>query len=403
MYFNSYAYIFLFLPVSVIGYFVVAKYWNMKASNCWLVVASLFFYGYWNISYLPILAGSILCNYALARGILYAQMHENFLLKAKYIFVLGVSFDIGILVYYKYMDFFIKNFNRLMGTSLELWNVILPLGISFFSITQMVYLIGVYFYGDGRKFKDFTDYCLFVSFFPHLLAGPILYHKKMMKQFADESLHSPQAENIARGIAIFVIGLFKKVIIADALLGPIGEGFAHASEIGFYEGSIDENTPANPQSLYGIAKNALRQGITVLQKSHSFLLQWIRGFYIVGNVERGSSIFSKLAQAEKRGEKTFPFTMGTNQFDFIDYDEFCKQVTAVVMQERVNGIINCCSGNPMRLGERVEQFLAENHFQIKLQYGAFPDRLYDSKAVWGDSRKIEAIMKGGTKDGTNNS
>ena len=185
--------------------------------------------------------------------------------------------------------------------------------------------------------------------------------------------------------------LFLKDLIEGGIHRVCVLGSMH--EIGFYEGSIDENTPANPQSLYGIAKNALRQSITVLQKSHSFLLQWIRGYYIVGNVERGSSIFSKLAQAEKRGEKTFPFTMGTNQFDFIDYDEFCRQVTAVVMQDRVNGIINCCSGNPMRLGERVEQFLAENHFQIKLQYGAFPDRLYDSKAVWGNNRKILEIMK----------
>ena len=238
MYFNSYAYIFMFLPVSVIGYFLVAKKWGVKASNCWLVAASLFFYGYWNIRYLPILVGSILCNYALARGIMYAQAHEGFFLKPKLLFALGISFDVGILVYYKYMDFFIQNFNRLLGTSWELWHVMLPLGISFFSITQMVYLIGVYFYGDGKKFKDFADYCLFVSFFPHLLAGPILYHKKMMKQFADESLHRPQAENIARGLAIFVIGLFKKVIIADALLGPIGEGFAHAGEIGFYEGWV---------------------------------------------------------------------------------------------------------------------------------------------------------------------
>lgn len=236
MYFNSYTYIFMFLPVSVIGYFLVARKLGIKASNIWLVAASLFFYGYWNITYLPILVGSILCNYGLARGIMYAQEHEDFFLRPKLLFVLGISFDVGILVYYKYMDFFIKNFNRLLGTSWDLWHVILPLGISFFSITQMVYLIGVYFYGDGKKFRDFTDYCLFVSFFPHLLAGPILYHKKMMKQFADESLHHPQAENIARGIAIFVIGLFKKVIIADALLGPIGEGFANAGEIGFYEG-----------------------------------------------------------------------------------------------------------------------------------------------------------------------
>lgn len=164
-------------------------------------------------------------------------------------------------------------------------------------------------------------------------------------------------------------------------------------EIGFHEGSIDENTATNPQSLYGISKNALRQSISILQKKYPFLLQWIRGFYIVGNVEHGSSVFSKLAQAEKRGETYFPFTKGNNQFDFIDYSEFCKQVTAVVMQNKINGIINCCSGNPMRLAERVEQFIAENHFNIKLQYGAFPERPYDSKAVWGNDKKIREIME----------
>ncbi|VUX11616.1 NAD-dependent epimerase/dehydratase family protein [Dorea formicigenerans] len=164
-------------------------------------------------------------------------------------------------------------------------------------------------------------------------------------------------------------------------------------EIGFHEGSIDENTATNPQSLYGISKNALRQSISILQKKYPFLLQWIRGFYIVGNVEHGSSVFSKLAQAEKRGETYFPFTKGNNQFDFIDYSEFCKQVTAVVMQNKINGIINCCSGNPMRLAERVEQFIAENHFNIKLQYGAFPERPYDSKAVWGNDQKIREIME----------
>lgn len=185
--------------------------------------------------------------------------------------------------------------------------------------------------------------------------------------------------------------LFLKKLVEAGIQRVCVLGSMH--EIGFYEGSIDENTPANPQSLYGIAKNALRQGIAILQKTHSFLMQWIRGFYIVGNMECGSSIFSKLVQAEKRGEKTFPFTMGTNQYDFIDYKEFCRQVCAVALQDQIGGIINCCSGNPMRLGERVEQFLRENHFQIKLQYGAFPDRLYDSKAVWGNNRKILEIME----------
>lgn len=163
-------------------------------------------------------------------------------------------------------------------------------------------------------------------------------------------------------------------------------------EVGFHEGSIDERTPTNPQSLYGISKNALRQSIEILQKDYSFIFQWIRGFYIVGNVEKGCSVFSKIAQAEGRGESLFPFTMGTNQYDFIDYGEFCRQAAAVVMQTKVRGIINCCSGNPMRLGERVEQFIRENHYHLRLQYGVFQDRPYDSKAVWGNDAKIRQII-----------
>lgn len=164
-------------------------------------------------------------------------------------------------------------------------------------------------------------------------------------------------------------------------------------EIGFFEGSINENTPTNPQSLYGVAKNALRQSIQLLQKDYNFVNQWIRGFYIVGNVKYGCSIFSKIAEAAGQGKKEFPFTTGENQFDFLDYDDFCRQVAAVTMQTKVNGIINCCSGRPVKLAERVEQFIKENNYDIKLMYGVFPDRPYDSKAIWGDDEKIRKIME----------
>ena len=163
-------------------------------------------------------------------------------------------------------------------------------------------------------------------------------------------------------------------------------------EVGFFEGSINEATPTNPQSLYGVSKNALRQAVALLKKDHNFTYQWIRGYYIVGNVKYGCSIFSKIAEAVEQGKKTFPFTTGENQYDFLDYDEFCKQVAAVAMQKKVTGIINCCSGKPMKLAERVEQFIKENNYDIKLEYGAFPDRPYDSKAVWGSNEKINEIM-----------
>lgn len=164
-------------------------------------------------------------------------------------------------------------------------------------------------------------------------------------------------------------------------------------EIGFFEGSINENTPANPQSLYGISKNALRHAFELLSKEFCFDYQWLRGYYIVGNSKYGCSIFSKITEAVEKGKKEFPFTMGQNQYDFLDYDIFCRQVACTTTQNEINGIINCCSGKPMKLADRVEKFITENGYDITLQYGAFPDRPYDSKAVWGDAKKINLIME----------
>lgn len=164
-------------------------------------------------------------------------------------------------------------------------------------------------------------------------------------------------------------------------------------EVGFYEGSISDNTPCNPQSLYGISKNALRRIIELECKKNDIVFQWLRGYYIVGNTEDGSSIFSKIVQAAYKGQNEFPFTMGLNQFDFLDYDVFCSEVADTVSQCAVNGIINICSGRPEKLADRVERFIKENNFDITLKYGMFPDRPYDSKAIWGDDFKIRMIEK----------
>lgn len=164
-------------------------------------------------------------------------------------------------------------------------------------------------------------------------------------------------------------------------------------EIGFYEGCVREDTPTNPQSLYGISKNALRQSIEVLQREYLFDFLWLRGFYIVGNNKYGCSVFSRLEIAVEKGERSFPFTSGENKYDFIDYDIFCNQVAAAACRSEVNGIINCCSGRPMKLKDRMEQFIRDNDFEISLDYGKFPDRPYDSKEIWGDNHRIEEIMK----------
>ncbi len=164
-------------------------------------------------------------------------------------------------------------------------------------------------------------------------------------------------------------------------------------EIGFFEGSINENTPCHPTTPYGIGKNALRDLTEMICKQKNIVFQWMRGYYIVGNSKFGSSIFSKITAAVDEGKKEFPFTLGQNQYDFIDYLDFCLQVAAVVGQQKEQRIINICSGRPEKLADRVERFIKENKYDIRLQYGAFPDRPYDSKAIWGDDTKIVRIME----------
>lgn len=186
---------------------------------------------------------------------------------------------------------------------------------------------------------------------------------------------------------------FIKTMIESGIKKVAVMGSMH--EIGFFEGSINENTPCHPMNLYGIAKDALRNIVQMLAKSHSIDFQWLRGYYIVGNSKFGNSIFSKITAAAEEGKTEFPFTMGQNQYDFADYDDFCTQIAAAVGQNEINGIINIGSGKPEKLADRVERFVKENGYSIKLKYGAFPDRPYDSKAVWGDGTKIQTILQNG--------
>lgn len=163
-------------------------------------------------------------------------------------------------------------------------------------------------------------------------------------------------------------------------------------EVGYYEGAIDENTPCNPLSLYGIAKDALRRSSKMLAEKYGALWQWIRAYYIFGDDKYASSIFAKLQQAASEGKKTFPFTTGKNKYDFIHIEKLAEMISQVALQKEVTGIINCCSGKPVSLAEQVEWYIKENKLDIKLEYGAFPDRAYDSPAVWGNSEKIDKIF-----------
>ena len=163
-------------------------------------------------------------------------------------------------------------------------------------------------------------------------------------------------------------------------------------EVGYWEGAIDENTPCNPLSMYGIAKNALRQSMELYCKQKKVVFQWLRCYYILGDDKHNNSIFCKILMAAEEGKKTFPFTTGKNKYDFINVDELAKLISATVTQTDINGIINCCTGSPISLAEKVESFIKGHNLDIKLEYGAFPDRPYDSPCVYGDSTKINKIL-----------
>jgi len=169
-------------------------------------------------------------------------------------------------------------------------------------------------------------------------------------------------------------------------------------EIGYWEGEVDNDTTTNPISFYGIAKNSLRQSLKILEDSGKELfIKWLRVFYIQGDDRNNNSIFSKILQKEEEGAKTFPFTTGKNKYDFTNISILAEMISKAALQTEVTGIINCCSGKPVSLKEKVELFLKENNLKIKLEYGVFPDRSYDSPAIWGNNSIISKIMNNKVK------
>lgn len=231
MLFNSYEFIFLFLPVAIGGYFFFGRQ-GCRAAGIWLVCASCFFYGWWDVRYLPLLLGSIAFNY-LVSGVLLRARDSGRMRLARGAFLSGIIANLGLLGYYKYLDFFLKNLGAVLGTHFHLMALVLPLGISFFTITQVLYLYDCYV-GVARD-HDIVRYALFVSFFPHLMAGPILYHRQMMHQFADERLCHVRWDDMARGMTTFILGLAKKVLIADSFVGFVNPAFAHPGDLSFLE------------------------------------------------------------------------------------------------------------------------------------------------------------------------
>ncbi|MCK5696848.1 MAG: MBOAT family protein [Gammaproteobacteria bacterium] len=221
MLFNSPLYIFLFLPLTVVFYFILNHFLSHRSAKLFLIFASLFFYAYWDYHYLMLITASIIINYSLAYFIIMhaSQQHHS----KKLVLIIGIIFNLSLLGFFKYTNFFIENINALMGDHIASLNIILPLAISFFTFQQIAYLVDKY--NSDPKHDSFIDYCLFVTFFPQLIAGPIVHYKEMLPQF-EAHQQWLKWKHIIIGCFIFFIGLFKKVVIADSFAIWADQGYA---------------------------------------------------------------------------------------------------------------------------------------------------------------------------------
>lgn len=226
MLFNSYVFMLAFLPLTLIVYFLLGRLpERLPLNKLFLVLASFVFYGYNNPRYVPIIAASILVNYALSQGMLTLKRKAPRLI----LMLLGLALNLGVLFYFKYHDFFFTNLNGAFGLALTLNHLALPLGISFFTFQQLSYVIDSYKRTVPRY--NILDYSLFVTFFPQLIAGPIVLHSEIVPQFADPKNRRFQFDNFAPGLYAFALGLFKKVVVADTFAGAVDVGFASAASL----------------------------------------------------------------------------------------------------------------------------------------------------------------------------
>jgi alginate O-acetyltransferase complex protein AlgI len=228
MLFNSYVFIFLFLPVTLLGFYGLLKKQLVGPAKNWLFLCSLFFYGYWNLNYLILILASIIVNFTIS-NILMDKKNEKI---KKPVFYFSLLFNLGLLCFFKYMDFFIENINFVFGSEIGLLKIILPLGISFFTLQQIAFIVDVY--TGLAKENKFIDYALFVSFFPQLIAGPIVHYKEIIPQFQAEDNKHFNTDHFSRGIYIFIVGLFKKVMIADTFAQFANVGFDQEPTLHFF-------------------------------------------------------------------------------------------------------------------------------------------------------------------------
>jgi len=227
MLFSSYTFICVFLPITLLGYYFLIGL-SKRASFVWLVLCSYAFYGYWNISFLPLLIASTIFNYLIGLAIHRYQSES----RRHQLVLVGTIVNCGLLFFYKYLVNVVNTVSVWLGNPLHLPPVTLPLGISFFTFTQLAYLVDA---ADGAASEpDPLNFALFVSFFPHLIAGPLVHHKEMMPQFENRGRSGVNSRDLAVGWTIFTIGLMKKVLLADPI-GPFADrAFAHTGSVGLF-------------------------------------------------------------------------------------------------------------------------------------------------------------------------
>lgn len=213
MIFSTYQFIFVFLPVTFCGYFLLNRFRYYSIAKIWLVLVSLYFYGQGSPDFFPFFLGSIVGNYVV--GSCLARLDGEQTRQKKLLLFLGIMGNVGLLGYYKYTDFFITNFNALTGSDFALKHIVLPIGISFFTFQLIAFLVDSY-RGETKQY-DIINYLLFITFFPQLIVGPIIHHGEVVPQFEDEKNLKLNLDNIAAGLFLFSIGCAKKILLADPL------------------------------------------------------------------------------------------------------------------------------------------------------------------------------------------
>lgn len=226
MVFSSYIFVLVFLPLVLLFYFGVSKYVTQKFQQVFLILVSLLFYAYAHPSYVVLILASVFINYFAATGVQQIEKKHS----RKLVFIVGILFNVCLLGYYKYTNFFIENINDVFDTSYTLRRIILPVGISFFTFQQIAYLISVW--KRELRVPPVIDYVLFITFFPQLVAGPIVFAQDIMSQYQDDKNRFFNLQNFNQGLFIFAIGLFKKIVIADSISLFVSNGYIN---INFHE------------------------------------------------------------------------------------------------------------------------------------------------------------------------